>query len=1630
MAELFSSELEQDRKRLFSTGQENLPETGYPLFSKTPIPFLTDNVAEQRAAKYHLALGNKSPGYEDIFTTIKSGREDTFRKTLANEDVLRTKQIQLQVLSSMAEQGQLTEENEEFVRTLTFPPDIDPDTYLERQYAKFILQKTMTFDEDSPVPRAVDESLEEVNQLFDAGEHIITIKEGGQKILEEIQGEYEKKGFFGKAYEVAELFVPFRTWINFNDAIEGAPTSALLPGENLRQQMTYIYSLPPERAVKELKVAAREIAKSNVLEAIQFMEYMLAPTRNLRVMENVFAGLDVADVGGIAVGIGAGVARGRRAARAARDVRTSTEQTAEAIRDVVESTGTRSTSAETVMEAAGDVDTAAIKKVLQTIQSDRTKPADVFKNMERQVAGIYNNRILTGTAEGVSNARTSRILQALGQPARDAFRIMFERASVVTVPDEVLPRAFESAKNKVELEYTSMSDAILDIKPAFGRPDILPEDVGRTPQAEIANTLQVEVKLGRTNGELFGNRGSAVSMANNFYRLKPGTYDIKQNGLKFYIRTFKDVDLTDGSIRDKWIGSADTVVPQDLLDSWISYLRTPEDTLSAFDREARHTIVHSTQEMRRLLGSLSANLKSIHEGFGKTKARRVREMFEFSRDSHDPVTGDQGYWFNNILEFETVYRDKFGSLPSEKEVAAYFEGKRINDIDYLMRNVAIYKGKVRQGIQNWSIRFAKPNKETNKLEKRFSDGVEGAIKDDLPWNSPRTFYVAVVDENSGKVTKYNSNQIDEPTKSGLKRLVAQEGYRAIQIANPLDFPLTPNLGLSGEVNFVLAKTMRASPLQLQQIPYRGGGHIKYRGKYWTKQPNLETKRDGRVTYVGDRTLANHATRKEAELFSANINKARNLYNDGDFTELEDYLNSGALPWSVKEFTDMIRRGALSNTSEVTWTEGIDDAATKLRLADQRGTKFDNRYNSPWNMYDQINREYAQERDARLPGIKFEGDEQRPVFKHTKSKLVDPFEVMGQAASRIMDTQYLQDYVGAAAENFIANFSDVLRPSLEELRRNPLKALYEGNFKERGETSEVSLLNAAKQYRAKSLQLLNLEKPFSKQVRATKEKLLDSVFSNLGQPASEWLTQSQLFTATDPFRFVRSVAFNLKLGLFTPVQLILQAQTLNNVIGIAGARIGMQSLPAATFMRWLALNSSEEIVDNLAQRSRNFGWNPDDFKEMHMEMRRSGIYNVEGEVANLDDQFENPGIFRGPVSNFLDKGVTFFREGERIVRLAAYAAAYKEWREVNKFAKMTARSRSQILRRSNDMTNNMTRASNSQWQQGVLTIPTQFFSYQVRLMENIIPALAGKGRLKRKEAARILALNSFLYGVPAGALGTAFGVYPWYEDVRQEALERGMNINEGVIEGFFDGAYSEIIEGLLGTDLDVAGRYAPAGLDIFKEAFITGEASPLELMLGASGSIMGDIYENADPMYRSLKALVDPYSPDEFLAADFINAAAEISTVNQVAKAVYAFNTGKFVTSNGIMLDDATPIEAIITGISGVSLQEVSDIGRYFDSMREGGENFDAHKKEISKYIRFMMQAENQNDPKLAAQFRKRVQILMEMADIRPDQKARIIKDAVDNTNIADEALRNFILNAPPSQRLQRENLMRNNNGTD
>ncbi|MHA2070059.1 MAG: hypothetical protein ACXABY_37310, partial [Candidatus Thorarchaeota archaeon] len=388
---------------------------------------------------------------------------------------------------------------------------------------------------------------------------------------------------------------------------------------------------------------------------------------------------------------------------------------------------------------------------------------------------------------------------------------------------------------------------------------------------------------------------------------------------------------------------------------------------------------------------------------------------------------------------------------------------------------------------------------------------------------------------------------------------------------------------------------------------------------------------------------------------------------------------------------------------------------------------------------------------------------------------------------------------------------------------------------------------------------------------------------------------------------------------------------------------------------MRLNSRPNIVKGLAKKMTKFGWNEDEFIESAEALNRTGFMNVGREVATRDDLLD-PKIFATKFGQFLDAGTMFFNTGERYVRISGWNASYILWRKANPLAKLNDKAVAEILNRADQMTVNMSRASNATWQKGLLGVPTQFWAYQTRLAEQFL----GK-RLTPAEKLRGLTTYSLIYGIPI-ASAVPVAVWPVGESIRTALLDRGIEYDDTVVgKVLVDGIVSNAIEWSTGTKWNFGERYGPNGLN-FLQDLLSGDKTVLESFSGVSGTTIGDFIKNAEPFTWALTSI---FSGSEetypLLQEDFINFASSVSTLSQIRKTYVALGLGKYITKNEQFIDNVSGWEGLIMGLTGMQTQDTSDSFLKLADMRALTAHKREMKKDIIRYLRIGFRADTPDE---------------------------------------------------------------------
>jgi hypothetical protein len=1581
-------------------------------------PAIEDNtvspaLADKRAKKIRETTVSDLLGrsQSEISNEIMIGKEQDIRNEVANRLHARSSSNKQWVIGEIARRRGTPLTMEEYNTIMSTQEIFDPTTVLEEQYVAHYngtLKKGL--DPALDLMEATPEDKKYARDFIDEKAPYLIINEILHTARDNLQEKIEKQSTAGYLYDTAKSMLPGYTQVQTRGLVPGSGfTTGGTTDVNYEQQALLLYSKTPAEAKAAVDAVLSDLGEANPQAALLWIESMLGQSSSEKFLNKVFDVIDVATFPGVGSAV-KGAFRGTGSA-----VRAFSRKAA---RDVAEETANPSATKATIQEAAGAVDDAAVTKAAERLTENiagKSSPASAILEklptaFRVDMEGLWKNpgRLAEEGARRLEAAyqRTiDNLLDVIGN------RVNVERLGAIHASEAVL----KELQGKLKELYPHLSDGILD--------------ASRVTYDRATNTYPVELVLGKSDGSLFKTNLEAYKWAKNHGLAKEGI-KVQNKGAGWYITASKPLKETDDIVRDLLIKTGINQDPDSWLNAWVGWLRNPDETLSIEQRMNRKAASYGANPLLKLAKEEAKAIDALRRGASEegkiwnpwTKKKRWDE-FNRVLDATKRLEGPDGIpgrFFENAGELENFYLNMLKRMPDQAEIEAYFAYKRITELDRVLRNLALYRNKARVGTESHQFKFKNPDG-----EEVLSGWFDGVLHNRLPRTEKDSVMVL---EPNGKVSVYGTDNFPSSKKKIMERDIIEGRLKVIEIYDPESRPFQSILGnTNNRVRYVIVNNVESKPISWDQIPRRGAGHFEYDYEWYIKQAKIRPQKNGNKFvhwYEGDNTILAVPIRKMGEEFARHLDIVRTHIKNKRFDEAKAYVNKSNLDVGYDEILEWFRPHKVDGVLHPPRL----DVNEPIRLV-QRGKKLSDVDDSIQQRYPKTFRdgtkqgslarqhqiEYSNQRDVNdLFAINNEGNTYNPIWKRESARFVDPLVTMDRAMSRIINSTMLDDYKIFSVETWLQKAKDYLK-NPEEAKFTPFHTFTNPEFRP-GVDPEIE--KNLKTTRWQIQQFLGMRNDYENLLYSTSQKVADSIYSRFGSRAIIIDPVEVLPKLKDPLRFLRSVAFNFKLGLFAVPQLLVQAQTFGVIYGIAGHKMASSGAAATLMTQWSRLNrNSIDKLDEVMSKFHMPGtarWRPGEFKESLEIMKRTGFYDVMGEHAMRDD-IQGPRVLSHFGSKFLDAGQFFFREGERASRIGAWHTAYKEFREVKPFGALTNRDIRTILERADTLTVNMSRASSSALHTGIMAVPAQFLAYQIRLSELVL----GK-RLTQLERMRLFGVQSILYGVP-----TALGIsgLPLADFMRKNALENGYVVGENAFEQAVTEGIPALLLGLItGNQYNVGDRFGSNGFETIREA-MRGDRTWWEVAGGAAGSTaINTLYAMKDgfgwAMLSGLKA--DGNAFGRTTIDDAADIFKEISSVNQTWKVIMALQTGRWLSKKELNLTDVSAGNAIFLALTGMSPQSVTDLQLKSWSLKDQNEMHkyvaDLFTKDFRRGLR-----EHTNNPEQAKLYFKRAFDRLEISGYPEHKRSEVMSRAIrDHESLVESMDWNFYLkNAPKSQEAAR-----------
>lgn len=779
------------------------------------------------------------------------------------------------------------------------------------------------------------------------------------------------------------------------------------------------------------------------------------------------------------------------------------------------------------------------------------------------------------------------------------------------------------------------------------------------------------VYLGKRGGQAYKTQASAQKLAD-----KVGGEVIEQlsEGNKgFVIR--KDVDIPTEGMADptdiKQISSG-------MLSGLMSTTYRTTFKLDAMLKRGEAATAGAVKEIKK-------NLTKATKAATRVERQQVDDLIRQVRDNPNYN------WRTDALndsEFSNLYREEYGTRPTEGAKNFYKALRDLSDTDYYINADLLLKEAI-----------------NNKEKMVKLDGVYYRAKlvnpdtidpDDVVYNA-----------DTGKFV--NAESLDEG--SSLTYEIKDAAYEV------------PG---GGNVRYVTGNEVTTRRMyHTDVLPYNMGGHRKYTDRldFFIKQANddLDLAGGGKMT-ANPNTFMGVRLEKEAE-------QVVNQWNT-----IADAVRRGV---PEKELNDIIR---VNND----WNDSIEDIADLQSFADDYGLDITKDVAkagdgeplpNTWAGQETVGSKFihgmnSSKRRGSRPLVGMGGD---PLETFSPTEAIKR-GFSGTVAKR-GDQRYIFNAVNgwkqaAEATDAVTNPADLAGLSARQWME---KAQLRDNKAGRALKAERETIR----FRMSSLD----------ETTQAIENVLGDVSTFIQEKAGRNKMTKKLddLAKSDPTGFLRKIAFNAYLGLFNVRQYYMQASQILNMAPITGFSPERLAKTSATLipMRVALLDNLDNGAAALAEvASRQVGagvLGKEEFIELRNWIKATGRNVVDSTVIEENNSFER---FGGIVDKTLEAGQVFFNEGERTARLTASIVSYLEHKKrypgVDIFSDEAT---DWMIRRSDILTASMTSASGARWQKSIAAVPFQFTTYLLRMGEQLFTNKI----LTKGERARLGLTHVMLYG---------------------------------------------------------------------------------------------------------------------------------------------------------------------------------------------------------------------------------------------------------------------------------------------
>ena len=409
-------------------------------------------VAQDRAKRYDMAMGENSPGPDELEASLVAGQEPFIRNNAAINEESRQRRERTQKLISQATSGQFDPNIAyQAYQEYTQPIKINPDTVLEETFGINYLKTIFGINQSIAQirQRAMEEDPQATMAAIDGTQRLLARQQIAVRAYEDAEarsGSWASINAPVKALHTLGTMLPMVSNLNIAGVENRSVSNTVFGGDYLEQAGRKFWSFRDlDEARDWLEGEIRRIEKFNPEDAVNFARAMVDQNMEDKWVNNVIGVVDVTPIGTIAAGA--------KMAASTQVLRRLLGHSVQGVADGVKM--------ENVLVAVGDVDRAAdvINAKRNFSEKDPLNLADAI----RELPWSHNLDARIEKNPGSMAADRARKLVTV---LRDQWTKMLDDATksarVQRVPKDVHDELLTNAKARIEAEFPSVNDHIIN----------------------------------------------------------------------------------------------------------------------------------------------------------------------------------------------------------------------------------------------------------------------------------------------------------------------------------------------------------------------------------------------------------------------------------------------------------------------------------------------------------------------------------------------------------------------------------------------------------------------------------------------------------------------------------------------------------------------------------------------------------------------------------------------------------------------------------------------------------------------------------------------------------------------------------------------------------------------------------------------------------------------------------------------------------------------------------------------------------------------------------------------------------------------------------------------------------------